>query len=88
MISFVLVVPGIWLVVKKLHDLPLMSILSSRKNIDYNRILFSFSLWGSVILFMVITGYLISPENYEINFKLKEFLILLIIAAMFNSNSN
>ena len=29
---------------------------------------------------MVITGYLISPENYEINFKLKEFLILLIIA--------
>lgn len=80
MISFVLVLPGIWLVVKKLHDLPLMSILSGRKNIDYNRILFSFSLWGSVILFMVITGYLISPENYEINFKLKEFLILLIIA--------
>ena len=42
MISFVVVLPGIWLVVKKLHDLPLMSILSGRKNIDYDRILFSF----------------------------------------------
>ena len=80
MISFVAVLPGIWLVVKKLHDLPLMSILSGRKNIDYNRILFSFCLWGAIISMMVITGYLISPDNYEINFKLKEFLILLIIA--------
>ena len=80
MISFVAVLPGIWLVVKKLHDLPLMSILTGRKNIDYNRILFSFCLWGAIILLMVITGYLISPDNYEINFKLKEFLILLIIA--------
>ena len=80
MISFVAVLPGIWLVVKKLHDLPLMSILSGRKNIDYNRILFSFCMWGAIISLMVITGYLISPDNYEINFKLKEFLILLIIA--------
>ena len=80
MISFVAVLPGIWLVVKKLHDLPLMSILTGRKNIDYNRILFSFCLWGAIISLMVITGYLISPNNYEINFKLKEFLILLIIA--------
>ena len=80
MISFVAVLPGIWLVVKKLHDLPLMSILSGRKNIDYNRILFSFCLWGATISLMVFTGYLISPDNYEINFKLKEFLILLIIA--------
>ena len=80
MISFVAVLPGIWLVVKKLHDLPIMSILSGRKNIDYNRILFSFCLWGAIISLMVITGYLISPDNYEINFKLKEFLILLIIA--------
>ena len=31
LLSFVFVLPGIWLVVKKLHDLPIMSILSSRK---------------------------------------------------------
>ena len=80
MISFVAVLPGIWLVVKKLHDIPLMSILTGRKNIDYNRILFSFCLWGAIISLIVITEYLISPDNYEINFKLKEFLILLIIA--------
>lgn len=80
MISFVAVLPAIWLVVMKLHDLPIMSILSGRKSIDYKRILFSFCLWGSVVSLMVIAGYFISPDNYEINFKLKEFLILLIIA--------
>jgi len=80
MISFVAVLPAIWLVVKKLHDLPIMSILSSRESIDYKRIIFSFCLWGSIVSLMVISGYFISPDNYEINFKLKEFLILLIIA--------
>ena len=82
LISFVAVLPGIWLVVKKLHDLPLMSIISSRKKLDFGRILFSFSLWGIVASFLIISGYFISPENYEINFKLKEFLILFIIAVL------
>ncbi len=82
MISFVAVLPGIWLVVKKLHDLPIMSILSSRKKLDFSRILFSFSLWGTVVTFLIFSGYLISPESYEINFKLKEFLILFVIAIL------
>ena len=69
MISFVAVLPAIWLVVRKLHDLPIMSILSGRKSIDYKRILFSFCLWGSIVSLMVIAGYFISPDNYEINLE-------------------
>jgi len=76
LLSFVAVVPGIWLVVKKLHDLPLMSILSSRKKIDLERIMYSFMLWGSIVSAFVFLEYSLSPEDYEINFKLKEFLIL------------
>ena len=34
LLSFVAVVPGIWLVVKKLHDLPLMSIFFLLDKID------------------------------------------------------
>ena len=33
-------------------------------------------------LILVIIGYFISPENYEFNFKLKEFLILSVIAIL------
>jgi len=83
LLTFVAVVPGIWLVVKKLHDLPLMSILSSRKKIDLERIMYSFMLWGSIVSAFVFLEYSLSPEDYEINFKLKEFLILAVIAILF-----
>ncbi len=83
LLTFVLTVPGILLVVNKLHDLPIMSIISKRKKIDYNRIFFAFTIAGTIISLSVLIGYYLSPENYELNFKLKEFLILTIIAILF-----
>lgn len=83
LLSFAFVVPGIWLVVKKLHDLPIMSILSSRKKIDLERVLYSFMLWGTVVSAFVFLEYSLNPENYVFNFKVKEFLILAVIAILF-----
>ena len=83
LLSFVFVLPGIWLVVKKLHDLPVMSVLSSRKKIDLERVLYSFMLWGTVVSAFVFLEYSLNPENYIFNFKVKEFLILAVIAILF-----
>ena len=83
LLSFVFVLPGIWLVVKKLHDLPVMSVLSSRKKIDLERVLYSFMLWGTVVSAFVFLEYSLTPENYIFNFKVKEFLILAVIAILF-----
>ena len=83
LLSFAFVLPGIWLVVKKLHDLPIMSILSSRKKIDLGRVLYSFMLWGTVVSIFVFLEYSLNPENYVFNFKVKEFLILAVIAILF-----
>jgi len=83
LLSFAFVLPGIWLVVKKLHDLPIMSILSSRKKIDLERVLYSFMLWGTVVSAFVFLEYSLNPENYVFNFKVKEFLILVVIAILF-----
>jgi len=83
LLSFAFVLPGIWLVVKKLHDLPIMSILSSRKKIDLERVLYSFMLWGTVVSAFVFFEYSLNPENYVFNFKVKEFLILAVIAILF-----
>ena len=83
LLSFAFVVPGIWLVVKKLHDLPIMSVLSSRKKIDLERVLYSFMLWGTVVSAFVFLEYSLNPENYVFNFKVKEFLILAVIAILF-----
>ena len=83
LLSFAFVLPGIWLVVKKLHDLPIMSILSSRKKIDLERVLYSFMLWGTVVSAFVFLEYSLNSENYVFNFKVKEFLILAVIAILF-----
>jgi membrane protease YdiL (CAAX protease family) len=83
LLSFVFVLPGIWLVVKKLHDLPVMSVLSSRKKIDLERVLYSFMIWGTVVSAFVFLEYSLNPENYVFNFKVKEFLILAVIAILF-----
>ncbi len=83
LLSFVFVLPGIWLVVKKLHDLPIMSVLSSRKKIDLERVLYSFMTWGTVVSAFVFLEYSLNPENYVFNFKVKEFLILAVIAILF-----
>ena len=83
LLSFAFVLPGIWLVVKKLHDLPIMSIISSRKKIDLGRVLYSFMLWGTVVTVFVFIEYSLNPENYVFNFKVKEFLILAVIAILF-----
>ena len=79
---FVATAPAIWLVVRKIHDLPMISILSSRKKIDFKRIFYSFVLWGAVGTAITLVSFYLSPENYEINFKLNEFLILAIIAIL------
>ena len=82
MIPSLITVPGIWLVVVKLHELSFKTIVTTRKKIDYNKIIFSFLLWGTVVATFFIIGYFITPENYELNFKLKEFLILSVIAIL------
>ena len=82
LLASLITVPGIWLVVVKLHELSFKSIVTKRKKVDYNRIIFSFLLWGLIVTSFVIIGYFAAPENYEFNFKLKEFLILSVIAIL------
>ena len=68
---------GIILVVKKLHNQSLLLLTTTRKKIDYNKIVISFIIAGFIIFFTVTISYLISPNEYLFNFKLDTFLILL-----------
>ena len=83
LIPFLFSFIGFWLIIKKLHNTSLVKIATIRKKIDFNRIIFSFVLWGTLIIFMVLFDYFIYPDDYKWNFKLKEFLIMLPIAFLF-----
>src|SRR6187402_1585310 len=45
LISFVFALVGIYCVVRFLHRQSMLSIITSRRKIDWKRILFSFSIW-------------------------------------------
>lgn len=68
--------------VKFIHKQTITALTTSRKSIDWKRVCFAFSLWGLITTVMLIIDYKLSPENYQWNFDMSKFLILLVIATI------
>jgi membrane protease YdiL (CAAX protease family) len=68
--------------VKKVHKQNLISLTTGRNSLDWNRVLFSFSIWGIAVAFFVVIQYFMMPESLILNFQLKPFLILFLIAVV------
>ena len=73
---------GLFLVVKKIHNRSLTSISTSRKSLDWNRIMYAFSVWSVVSILLIFGDYFFNPDSYEWNFNLKSFSLLLIISIL------
>ena len=68
--------------VKFVQNQSITILTTSRENIDWKRIFFSFSLWSLISMVMVLGAYYLSPESFVLNFKLNKFLVFLIIAIL------
>jgi len=73
---------GFLFVLNKIHKQSIVNVTTSRKSIDYNRFFFAFSFWSLVSISLVTIGYYMAPENYEITFQLKPFLIMFLISVL------
>jgi membrane protease YdiL (CAAX protease family) len=81
LLSFAFAFIGLWIAVKTLHKQKMVSIVTSRKTLDWRRIMFAFVFWGVISSGLVLVDYFyLSPENYQLNFELERFVILVIIA--------
>ena len=80
LLPFAVVLPFVYLVVTRLHNQSILSLITARNRVDYNKIFFSFMLWGSVSTIMVFFDYWMSPEDFTWNFKPLTFLILFLIS--------
>lgn len=80
--SFVIAFIAIVLVIKYFHKQSLLSVTTSRKKVDWKRILFSFSLWGFFTAGSTLLLYYANPQDFVINFKPIPFLILAIIGIL------
>ena len=82
LLPFAISLLGLWFILKKLHQQDMRIVATSRDSIDWSRVFFSFAIWGFLSSMIILSGYIISPEDYEINFKLTPFLILACIAVI------
>lgn len=80
LLPFAVVLPFVYLVVTRLHNQSILSLITARNRVDYNKIFFSFMLWGSISTLMVFFDYWMSPEDFIWNFKPLTFLILFLIS--------
>ena len=80
LLPFAVVLPFVYLVVTRLHNQSILSLITARNRVDYKKIFFSFMLWGSVSTLMVFFDYWISPEDFTWNFKPLTFLTLFLIS--------
>ncbi|HKO78596.1 MAG TPA: CPBP family intramembrane glutamic endopeptidase [Flavobacterium sp.] len=82
LISFVFALGGIYFAVRFLHKQAFLSIVTSRKKMDWKRVFFSFFVWS---IFTVVSTLLIcylNPADFKANFQLIPFLILVAIATL------
>ena len=83
MISFVFTTLGIIFVIRYVHNQSLQSITTSRKKVDWSRIIFSFLLWSAFTIVSTLLTYYFNPSDFVFNFKPIPFAILLVIGIIF-----
>ncbi len=79
-LSFACLLVFFW--VKFVHQQSITSLTTSRKKVDWKRILFSFSLWSIITIATTLVAYYFQPEDFVINFQLQPFLIFLFLAVI------
>lgn len=88
-ITFVIVIAplslmclGLLFWVKFIHRQSIRSLTTSRKKVDWNRVLFSFGLWALISAVLTVAAYYSAPENFVINFEPIPFFTFLLLAVI------
>ena len=73
---------GLLFWVKFIHRQSIRSLTTSRKKVDWNRVLFSFGLWALISAVLTVAAYYSAPENFVINFEPIPFFTFLLLAVI------
>lgn len=83
LLSFLIAIVGLYIVVSKMHQQAFKTIMTARPKLDWNRIVFSFTIWAVFTIIVTISDYYLNPSHYVLQFKWMPFLILFFIALVF-----
>ena len=82
LIPFVFLLGLLVLMVVFVHKRSFVSLTTSRKNIDYYRVLFSASIIIGITILLFTVSYYMAPEEVVWNFKPLNFIILVVISLL------
>ena len=80
LLTFAIGLVFLFISIKYIHKRSIISLITSRMKIDWNRFFFSFTLWFVFSTATLAIGYFTAPENFTWNFKLMPFLILVAVS--------
>ena len=82
-ISFLFGLIALFIAVKYIHKREIRTLITSRSEIDWNRVFYGFFLWFVIALTMLTLDYFLNSENYIFNFQPVPFLILVLVSFLF-----
>lgn len=80
LIPMAIFLAGLFFWVKYVHEQSITSLTTSRKKIDWQRVFFSFIVWGIITIVFTLIGYYSTPDDFVWNFNWNKFLVLAVIA--------
>jgi hypothetical protein len=66
--------------IKFIHKRKIITVLTSRSKLDWNRVLFSFFVWVGIGVISFAVSYILTPNDYVWNFDLVPFIVLVLIS--------
>lgn len=82
-LSFLFGLISLLFAIKYIHKRGIKTLITSRQNIDWNRVLYAFLLWFVISLITLTIDYLMFSDNYIWNFKPIPFLTLVLVSFIF-----
>lgn len=80
---FVFAALGLYLGLKKLHQKPLLTVMTAYDKFRMKRFWFAFSVWTIMVMITVGLDYIVNPDDFTLVFDVKGFLGSLVILVIF-----
>lgn len=79
LLSFVCAFIGLYFIVEKFHNQKFITIITSRRKIDWKRVFFSFFVWAFISVSLILATYFYDSSEIVLQFNLIPFLILMAV---------
>jgi membrane protease YdiL (CAAX protease family) len=79
---FAFAIFGLYLVVKRVHHKPFLSVITAYSKLRYNRLFFAFMVWAALVILVTLISYFTSPSEVTVQFKPGSFIFLLFVVVL------